>query len=279
MKWDELYFNGISVENIPRYSDEYDAMFHAAVNGIASAEYYFGLWMLTVNKKPDVALIWLRRAAAKDYYEAFEIIHKLEGKSDSEDKITNKQTTYLDISTHDFQEAKNSLKKYTEQAQKDFELSRVPYEGGLFNLGDHKVTGTELNRITSQIQDYLVGINTLNQGLIEEFGQVYKAFEFLDKDYISGIIASIKSAEAVSIQEQKDRQDIKELVNQHEQSVNVLKKFKADIDKLKHLTDIDTVWELLDKQTKLTKEFSGYMSELSRVKHLKDIDKVYFYSK
>ena len=185
------------------------------------------------------------------------------------------QITLLDIKEHDFQEAKNALKRYTEQAKEEVELSRVPTDGGLFNLGDHKVTGSELNRITSQIQDYLINFNHLSQGLVDEFGQVYKAFEYLDKDYISGIIASIKAAEKVSIEEQKDRKDIKALVEQHKQSIAVLKKFKADIEKLKHLTDIDKAWELIEKQAKLSKELNNYIAGLSKLKHIKDVDGMY----
>ena len=189
--------------------------------------------------------------------------------------MNTEQSTSLVIREHNFQEAKNSLKKYTEQAKKDVELSRVPYDGGLFNLGNHKVTGTELNRITSQIQDYLISLNNLSQGLVDEFGQVYRAFESLDKDYIAGIVTSIKAAEEVSKKEQQDRRDIKELVEQHKQSIAVLKKFKTDIEKLKHLTDIDKAWELIEKQSKLSKELSNYMAELSKVKHIKDVDAIY----
>lgn len=185
------------------------------------------------------------------------------------------QTTSLVIKEHDFQEAKNALKKYTEQAKEEVELNRVPTDGGLFNLGDHKVTGSELNRITTQIQDYLISLNNLSQGLVDEFGQVYKAFEYLDKDYISGIVASIKAAEKVSIEEQKDRKNIKELIEQHKQSIVVLKKFKADIEKLKHLTDIDKAWELIEKQTKLSKELSDYIAGLSKLEHIKDVDGIY----
>lgn len=187
---------------------------------------------------------------------------------------TNQSITLV-IKEHDFLEAKNSLKKYTEQAEKDVELSRVPSDGGLFKLGKHKVTGPELNRITSQIQDYLISLNNLSQGLVEEFGQVYKAFEYLDKDYISGIVASIKAAEKVSKKEQQDRKDIKELVEQHKQSIAVLKKFKADIEKLKHLTDIDKAWELIEKQTKLSKKLSDYIADLAKLKHIKDVDVIY----
>lgn len=189
--------------------------------------------------------------------------------------MESNQTTPLVIKEHDFQEAKSALKKYTEQAKEEVELNRVPTDGGLFNLGDHKVTGSELNRITTQIQDCLIGLNHLSQGLVDEFGQVYKAFEYLDKDYISGIVASIKAAEKVSLEEQKDRKDIKELIEQHKQSIAVLKKFKADIEKIKHLADIDKAWDLIEKQTKLSKELGDYIADLSKLKHIKDVDRIY----
>lgn len=185
------------------------------------------------------------------------------------------QSTALVIKEHDFQEAKNSLKKYTEQAKKDIELSTVPRKEGLFNLGTHKVTGEEFNDRLSQIQSYFISLNNLNQGLVDELGQVYKAFEFLDRDYISGIVTSIKAAEEVSKKEQKDRKDIKELVEQHKQSIAVLKKFKADIEKFKHLTDIDKAWELIEQQAKLSKKLSNYKTELSKLKHLNDVDTIY----
>lgn len=178
----------------------------------------------------------------------------------------------LKIEEHDFQQAKNSLKKYTEQAQKEVGLSKVPSEGGLFNLGNHKVTGSELNRITSQIQNYLIHLNNLSQNLVDEFVQVYNAFESLDKDYIAGIVTSIKAAEEVSKREQQDRKDIKKIIEQHEISVKVLRKFKEDIDKLKHLTDIDEAWDLLERQTELSDAFSSFMSKLSKIKHIEDVD-------
>ena len=189
-----------------------------------------------------------------------------------EDEVIASESGALVIKKHDFQVAKNTLKKYTEQSRDDIALSRVPTEGGLFNLGNHKVTGEELNKITSQIQNYLISINNLSQGIIDEFGEVYKAFEALDKDYISGIVLAIKSAEAVSKDEQKDRADIKKLVSQHSQSVEVLKKFKEKIEKLEHLTDIDKAWELIEGQAKLLKECREYIAGLSKLKHIGEVD-------
>lgn len=153
------------------------------------------------------------------------------------------QPNSLVIREHSFNEAKNSLKEFSEQSKKDFKLKSVKTEGGLFNLGNHKVTGAELNEITSKILTYFSEINEINRSIIKEFENVYTAFDALDKDYIAGIVASIKAAEEVSKQEQKDRKDIKTLVEQHEQSVRVLKKFKEEIEKLKHLENIDVLWD------------------------------------
>lgn len=185
------------------------------------------------------------------------------------------ETTTLVIKEHDFQAAKNSLKKYAAKNSSELSLPSVPSSGGLFNLGDHKVTGDELNNVTSRIQGYFIDINKLTQGLIGEFGQVYKAFESLDKDYISGIVGSIKAAEKVSIDEQKDRAEIKKIVARLDKSVEVLKKFKEDIDKLKHITDVDKAWELISAQNKISDSLVAYKNELSNLKHLMDADDVW----
>ena len=241
MNWDELYARGINVESISRKSKEFEVMFSAALQKVPSAQYCLGLWAGTVDEKPDIALLWLRKAAQQGFKEAIEAIRRIESEDSTDSASVAEEHTYetqvesavsenylptLIIKEHDFQTAKNSLIKYTEQAQKNVELSRVPNKGGLWNLATHKVDGPELNKITSQIQNYLIQLNNLSQGIVDELGQVYKAFESLDRDYISGIVASIKSAEKVSKEEQKDRKDIKELVAQHELSVKVLKNSK-----------------------------------------------------
>lgn len=181
----------------------------------------------------------------------------------------------LDIKEHDFQEAKDSLRRYTQQNRADISLDRVASSGGLFNLGTHKVEGEELNKVVSQIQDYLIDLNKLAQGLVGEFGQVYKAFESLDKDYIAGIVGSIKAAEKVSEEEQKDRIDIKRIIAEHEKSVKVLKKFKEDIEKLKHITDVDKAWDMISNQNKAIEAFREFQRTLSCLKHLLDIDSMW----
>ena len=191
-----------------------------------------------------------------------------------DDSTETNEVTALVINEHDFQEAKSSLQKYVAKNSSELSLPSVPISGGLFNLGDHKVTGYELNNVTNQIQKYFIDING-PQDLIDEFRQVYNAFEALDKDYISGIVGSIKAAQKVSIAEQKDRADIRNIVTRLDKSVDVLKKFKEDIDKLKHITDVDKAWELLSAQKNVSDSLIAYKNELSNLKHIMDADNVW----
>ena len=92
----------------------------------------------------------------------------------------------LTIQYHDFENAKNEIKKFSEQTQTGLNLNKVDdskgvgeFLGDLFlgrGIGlDHMVTGEELNELTSQIQKHLHSINDTQINLIKEFGQVYSA--------------------------------------------------------------------------------------------------------
>ena len=115
----------------------------------------------------------------------------------------------LVIQYHDFENAKTELKEFSEQTTTDLNLERVEdtkgvgeFLGDLFfgrGIGlDHKVTGEELNELTSQIQSHLHSINNTQIKLIKEFGQVYSALEALDKDYIQAILISIEETKETS---------------------------------------------------------------------------------
>lgn len=181
------------------------------------------------------------------------------------EKKNEQEDGELIIHEHDFQSAKDSLKKFAEEAKQQVELDAVPTDGGLFWLGDHKVTGRELNAITSKIQNYLIDENKFNRAVINELQEVYNAFEALDKDYITGIVAAIKSAENVHKKEQEDRETIKK-------TVHALINFQKELEKIKHLMDIDTLWNLIEKQKALLDVLNAYKDELLNLQHLTDID-------
>ena len=159
----------------------------------------------------------------------------------------------LVIKYHDFENAKKEIKKFSEQTTTDLDLKRVDDSKGVgewvgdFFLGggiglNHKVTGEELNELTSQIQSHLHSINNTQIKLIKEFSQVYSALEALDKDYIQAILVSIKATEETSQSIQETQGQIKKIVDNQRKTLEELKKFKQRLDGYAHIGDIDKIW-------------------------------------
>lgn len=202
----------------------------------------------------------------------------------------------LVIRTHDFEKSKNELKIFSEQAPEDLELLKVDISGGFLGLGNHKVTGYELNSLTSQVQDYLIDFNKLHTKFIKEFGQVYNALEALDKDYIQAILIAIKAAEKANNDVKAAQNDITKTIEIQRKTISALKQFKEKIEAYKHLVDIDNMWtnsqELQKdlasvskgvinsteaiKENKLEIEhLQKFKQQMEQIKHLKNIDELW----
>ncbi|CYU01955.1 hypothetical protein HO621_04575 [Streptococcus suis] len=178
----------------------------------------------------------------------------------------------LVIQHHDFENAKNEIKIFSEQTLMDLDIRRVKNKkdgvevfgdlllGRGFNL-DHVVTGDELNDLTSQIQKNFYNINNTLIKLIKEFGQVYSALEALDRDYIQAIILSIKATEETSKGLQKTQEQIKKIVENQRRTLEELKKFKQKIDGYVHLDEIDQLWTYVEEQKRYLKEIDRIGTE------------------
>lgn len=167
------------------------------------------------------------------------------------------------IKRHSFDLAKNRLKEFSEKTEAELEIDKVRTDGGFLGLGDHKVTGYELNRRLETIQGHFIAVNTTNNKVIKEFREVYNALDALDKDYITSIVANVKAIEKTSndvrVQQGTLKQHNEKLANQQSKLdahqteieknvaniskiVTALKVFKEKIEGYKHLTDIDKIW-------------------------------------
>ena len=148
----------------------------------------------------------------------------------------------LVIKTHNFEIAKKGLKEFSQKKAEELKLNTVRTDGGFLGLGDHKVTGSELNNRLSTIQNLLIELNSTNNRTIKEFGQVYSALEALDKDYIQAILISIKATEKTSKRIEATQEQIKRIVDDQKKTLEILKKFKHKLDSYAHLGDIDKIW-------------------------------------
>lgn len=167
------------------------------------------------------------------------------------------------IKRHSFDLAKKRLKEFSEKTEAELEIDKVQTDGGFLGLGDHKVTGYELNRRLETIQENFIAVNTTNNKVIREFREVYNALDVLDKDYITSIVTNVKAIEKTSndvrVQQETLKQHNEKLAYQqskldaHQTEIEknvaniskivaALKVFKEKLEGYKHLTDIDKIW-------------------------------------
>lgn len=166
-----------------------------------------------------------------------------------EQTSNNEQTVIVTTRGSGFNKKKNELKAFSEKLPKEAELPCVPNSGGLFGWFDYDVKGSDLNRLTESIQDKMIEQNKVLVRTIQEFNTIYDTFSALDKEYIQGILVSLKAAEEANAKALKgiegvqvNQNEIKQIINQQKQVIQVLKKFKEKIEKIEHLTDVDKIF-------------------------------------
>ena len=134
----------------------------------------------------------------------------------------------INISQHDFDEAKEHLKEFAEQSQDELYFDKVKTHDDFFGFefAEHGVTGKEFNTLVEQTQNYISKFYDNQQKLIEEFGQVYKALEALDKDYIQAILSSVAAIEITNKKILKEQARIEKTIENQKATLVALKQFK-----------------------------------------------------
>ena len=167
------------------------------------------------------------------------------------------------VKRHSFDMAKNRLKEFSEKTEAELKIDKVETKDGFLGLGDHKVTGYELNERLETIQEHLIDANAINNKVIKVFREIYNALDALDKDYITSIVANVKAIEKTSndvrVQQETLKQHNEKLANQQNKLdahqveieknvaniskiVTALKFSKKSWIDTTHLTDIDKIW-------------------------------------
>lgn len=159
----------------------------------------------------------------------------------------------LVINTHNFESAKNRLKEFSKIQSAALVLNTVEAtdDTKIFNFvvfsKDHKVTGSEFNSRLSVIQKHFIDLNTNVNKTISEFGEIYKALEALDKDYIQAILTSIKATEETSKNIVENQDKIKRINDNQEKTLEKLWVLKQKLDNCVHLDKIDKIWNEFEK--------------------------------
>ena len=184
----------------------------------------------------------------------------------------------INISKHDFDEAKEHLKEFAEQSQDELYFDKVRTHDDFFGFefAEHGVTGNEFNTLVEQIQNYISKFYDNQQTLIEEFGQVYKALEALDKDYIQAILSSVAAIEHTNKKILKEQARIDKTIEKQKLTLEALKQFKEKFDEEKSKNSIVENEERLSALDDRIVNLEGAVSQLplEPVSHTAEIEEL-----
>ena len=139
----------------------------------------------------------------------------------------------INISPYDFNEAKEHLKEFAEQSRDDLYFDKVRTHEEFFGFGldfvEHGVTGKEFNTLVEQVQNYISRFYEDQQKLTEEFGQVYKALEALDKDYIQAILSSVAAIDHTNKKIIREQERLQKTIENQKATLVALKQFKEKL--------------------------------------------------
>lgn len=182
----------------------------------------------------------------------------------------------LQISNHDFNAAKEQLKKFAEQDVKELKFDKVRTHEDIFGLewAEHGVTGKELNSLIEKLQKYFSNVYDRDQNLIKEFGEVYKALEALDKDYIQAILTSVSAIKKTNEKLSIDKERINQTIEKQKATLIALKQFKekvsaqlSEIDSSKLVTLIEQLESRVEEIEKSSSIMKDESSEISQLKN------------
>ena len=170
----------------------------------------------------------------------------------------------INISQHDFDEAKEHLKEFAEQSRDELYFDKVKTHDDFFGFefAEHGVNGREFNTLVEQTQNYISKFYDNQQTLIEEFGQVYKALEALDKDYIQAILSSVAAIDHTNKKILKEQARIEKTIENQKATLLALKQFKEKIDEDNKKDFIEKHEEQLSKLDDRIVRLEGTVSTL-----------------
>lgn len=140
------------------------------------------------------------------------------------------------------EQEKIELKKFEQEKEEELKISHVQTEGGFLGLGEHKVTGMELNSRLAAIQTHLQDLNNAIISVIKKTSTIFNYIGSLDNEYVQAILISIKAAEETSKGIANTQKQIRGMVNNQGKTLRSLRNFQEQLSKYEHLKHIDELW-------------------------------------
>ena len=131
-----------------------------------------------------------------------------------------------------------------------------------------------MNQFIEIVQNKLISVNTSLRSIIGEFKQVYNAFDFLDGEYINGIIGSVECAEEASKQALTAQADIKTTVENLKKTVIGLVDLRKTVERIENTLNAQSPNDIALINRRIN-SLNHIYSQFSSNSHYKDIDTIW----
>lgn len=156
------------------------------------------------------------------------------------------------IKRHNFESSLSKIQAFSKNVPCIPELDKFETDGGLFGWGDHYINGYEMNRYVEKVQDLFRSHNNTILKTIQEFREVYNTFDYLDREYIQGILQTANAAKKASEGAKAASDQAKVSSDQAKAAANKALKNEADIQR-----DVENLRKLVEKIKSIKEDLSS----------------------
>lgn len=149
------------------------------------------------------------------------------------------------IKRHNFESSMRKIQAFSNNVPCIPELDKFETDGGLFGWGDHYINGYEMNSYVEKVQDLFRSHNGIILKTIQEFREVYNTFDYLDREYIQGILQTANAAKKAS-------EGAKAASDQAKAAAEKALKNEADIQR-----DVENLRKLVEKIKSIKEDLSS----------------------
>lgn len=162
------------------------------------------------------------------------------------------------IRRHNFESALRKIQEFADKTPDIPDLEKFKTDGWLFGWGDHYVNGKEMNNYVDKVQKLFLAHNNIIIKTIQEFKDVYSTFDFLDREYLSGILNAVAAASKASEGAKTASNQAKEASDQAKEAAARTLKNEADLKK-----DVENLRKLVEKIRTIKEDLSAKIEDIN----------------
>lgn len=161
------------------------------------------------------------------------------------------------IKRHNFDNSLSRIQYFSNSIPTIPELEKFDTDGGLFGWGDHYVNGREMNTYVEKVQDIFRRHNDVIIKTIREFKDVYTTFDFLDREYLQGILQTAIAAKTASEGAKKASDQAKKASENAQYAADMALKNEENLKK-----DVENLGKLVAKIRTIKEDLSSKIQQL-----------------